>query len=289
MTKKLSHLILASILAVAMLVPLFPQQAQAQSARQELLSRFQQRVLIFNRVLLRADNVLTTPRVLAILSAALGIPVPILEAELEASALPINIFVLAQLMARTAGVPVVRIIDLINLNRNFGQIALQFSLLDQPFTFRMDSLIDILLAQTASALGGEEIPNDTVINEFFLAVRALKAQFDNLATTIGDPITFQTVVFRGLAIETGLSVGTITNLRSLLPPDLQVGDFVVFLLAFNSLNLPIFAPDGGRIELVSDDVIISFFLDGGLPLPIFTNRIIYFQRRVISMTDGSSA
>jgi hypothetical protein len=291
MKKRISHFFLAAIMAAVTLLPMFAQTASAQtfedpSPRKTVLAnQFNRRANLFTRVLIETSGTVGVDRTLFILAGALGIPVTIIQSEFANFSLSIDRFVMVQLLSRASGINTAFIVNLVNMNRNFGQIALQLNVPLRLVLFRMNGLLDIFSTEFRISTGALVL--DRAKLEASLAVQfgLLNSRLALFQNMLGLP-AFNALLLRRLAFETGQSFDTMVSLRDLLA-NLPADQFVTFVLADNTLSAAInVGLERNGVVLVTPGGIYGRFESSSIPIQLLLNRLQIFQRSMNDDDEG---
>jgi len=290
MNMRFTRFFLVAILAFASLMPMFAQTVAAQSVdgfqgRVVFINQFNRRVSIFNNVALRASDVIGNTRIMFLLSAQLGVPVTILNHEFAASGLGIEVFAASQILSRTAGVPSVFVIDLVNSGRNFGQIALQLNVQPRLAFLRLNGLMNVFVDEVNVVLGVNRRVETDFALELNEALDLFSRRFSLFVNVLGES-AFNAVLLNRLSFETGLSLDALISMRA----DMATfsGDqFALFVLldnSFNSaLNIALARNDGA---IITPGGIFGILRDSDIPISLFLNRALVFMRAVDNEVDG---
>lgn len=279
MNKKITHFLLAALIAVCSLVPMFPQSTQAgtltDSQRRILL--INQRAVVFGQTIDRATLLLGQDRVLFLTSASLGIIESELQLQFSEFGLPLNSFILAQVMARSAGVPVNFVINLINLDRTFGQIALQLNTPIRLMLFRIDSFVNLFVDQADQAMGSITLTQDQLLTNLTKSVNVFETRMGIFSNMLG-PQLFTTVLLNRLSFETGMSVADILALRTELN-NLTLSMFSLFVLTNNTLTSSANISIGSEV-VVNPDGLFLVMQSNQIPVGLFSDRLTFFIKAI---------
>src|SRR5439155_5098412 len=124
--KKVSHFVIALIMAVAMVFPMVPKSVNAQSmstSDRAFIDQLNAIITAFNLSCNNAELVLGPERLTFFTGTSLGIPVSQLEAQRLAFGVPTNVFIVSQIIGQSSGVPGSGIIQMFQTNPDFGRIA----------------------------------------------------------------------------------------------------------------------------------------------------------------------
>src|SRR5439155_26911091 len=125
--KKVSHFVIALIMAVAMVFPMVPKSVNAQSmstSDRAFVDQLNAIIAAFNVSCNNAELVLGPQRLTFFTGTSLGIPVSQLELQRQMFGVPTNVFIEAHIIGQAAGVPGTRILEMFRTNPDFGRIAL---------------------------------------------------------------------------------------------------------------------------------------------------------------------
>jgi len=291
MNKKVSKFFVVAIMALASFMPMFAQAVRAQDTvvdsprKVVLINQFNRRAFLFSDVALRASNIVGNQRMLFLLSAQLGIPVTILHAEFSASGLGIDAFLLGTLLARSAGVPSVFVFDLINSGRNFGQVALQLNVPFRISFLRISGLMSTLIDEINIANGFVPPAAQSEV-ELNVAIANFQSRFNLFQNVLGAQ-ALNTLLIRRLSFETGLDVQSLIDLQGQLPVDFSGDQFALFVLLDNTMSAAVrVALERNGVAIVTPGGIFGRLLESEIPVSLFLNRMIIFQRVITQDTEA---
>lgn len=295
MNKKLSKLFLVAILALASLLTILPQQANAQNFRQiddpaprkvVLVNQFNRRSNVVLQAALRASGTVTNARMLFLLSGLLGVPVTVLESDFAAFNLTIENFVLAQIIARSVGVPMQDVVGQLQLGLSFGQIAVIFNVPQRPFFLRLGAFNEALLLEIGISQGIVVADPAEVQAKLAIALGALNERFIMSEHVLGNRVVTD-LVLRRLAIDTGNDLNFLIDLRGQLG-SIELSEFVMFVLADNILSsaVRVGLEFNGNV-LVTRGGIFGRFDDSEIPVSLLLGRVLIFTRQINNDTNGA--
>lgn len=293
MNKKLSHLFFVAILAFAMLIPLFPQSAAAQTTggsttvtRIIVVNQFNARAILFTNTLVTANATLGQSRLLFLTAADLGVPLDLLNIQLTDSGLPMQTFILANVFARAGGVPLNFVVDLINSGRNFGQIALALNLPVRLTFTRMSNFTDIIAQEIAFITG--LLVNDpaAILASITAALNDLNSRFAVLQNLVGTQ-AFNRLLINRLAFETGFTTDNILALRAQMFT-FTLADFTTAILARNTFGAINHVLSFDDAVLVTPGGIFGVLNDQEIPASLLLHRLVIIQKVVNTSTTTTT-
>lgn len=277
MKKKLSHVIFASFLALALLVPMFPSTAKA-NVSQRNMDLFLEQMALFGRVIDNSVTVLGVQRVVVLTSVATGIPESSLTLNAQLFGLSLRDFIAASIIAHSAGVPVSFVVDRLNLNRDFGQIALELNFPIKLALLRINSLITAFNGEIAIQTGMVQPNLNQNLIDLTTAFNVMNKRFDFLVLSLGQQ-TAVSAVFTILTKETGLSPEILAAMRQTLPPaNASLGQFSSFVLGRTSLSAANGPVLNDAVVYLSPARFIRALDDNNIPSSFFTARAVFFSK-----------
>jgi hypothetical protein len=129
MSKKITHGVFAFLIAIALLVPIFPHSTLAASATagpatSVKLAKLNERIDAFDLAVNRAELTLGHQRTMFLTAAAFGMPLNTLNIEFSEQALPTNRFILAVMIVRSSNVPLSTVASMLRTGENAGEIVI---------------------------------------------------------------------------------------------------------------------------------------------------------------------
>jgi hypothetical protein len=290
MKKKLTHVILAAILAFGAIVSMFPKAATANAASvNNKVILFNSRAAIFSNAVLNAQGVLGNNQILVLTAGMLGVSINDLNTEFGAFNLPIDQFVILQVLAHMGNVPPQFIFNRLESGLSLGQISL---IINAPFRlvlFNIDNFASVFTNQVAIATG--QLTNDQVIAAFNAALDNLNQQFTVFATTL-TPTVFNALVIRRLAFETGF---TASQIRTALLQLINTGTTAMISAAVIAVSTTLAVQPtpfvNGTMEeliapLINRTAIITNFNENGVPVTVFNGRSVSFVQEVATTMNA---
>jgi hypothetical protein len=294
MNKKVTHLFFAFILTIATLIPMFPQQAQAQSAGDVTFAgqQFNRRVIAFNRILARAQASLPEARLLLITSVALGISTEDISLNFVNLGLPsqmnMNDFILVLVISRSANISVQEVINALGTTKNFGLVITSLgidvnSVNFRSLLFRINGLMADLEAEISIQLGQTQLDSQFTVANLELSLSLFRERFNRFDNRIAN---FNAVFAEILIAETSLTLADLVELRAQFPnlSDADLSLMALILTSINGSRLPDgnadFIVGGVPMDNLDADVIFKLFEQRGIPVFAFGSRLDAFTRRM---------
>jgi len=220
-----------------------------------------------------------TPRVKFLISAGLGVPAAQVESDFQNSLMPLGDFVVAEIIADTAGVPIQTVVDMAN-DHTISEVCMILNLSPSQILALINAFINACNNEI-SGLG--QTDTNTMVNLFTTVLRRTDNRFDLIAARLGTN-TFNAIVDARLSFETGLSITVFQQIRSTLPSNFTTTQLVVSVLVAGTINAVI----PGSFDLSSNlflnsnlftpSVIAELLSMNNIPAGLIAARIEIFQR-----------
>lgn len=254
MFKKLTHVFLASALALASFAPLAPQTALADDVIRSTPSinapnapptfgpmplldgggELNFRLLAFREAVDSVAGIVGPDRVIDLTGAATGTPTEIIQDHVIDSGMPITDVVASEIIATVTDTPPDTVIDMVQDSGDLIDVCFDLGLPLELFLQRLNCFTKTCNLEAGIAVGRIQ-PNLDVFLRLDRTVTNFDNRFDLLATRFGSQTANQ-ALFRLLSIETGVPVVQIQNLQSNVGSDVTLGRFAVSLLIASSVN-----------------------------------------------------
>jgi len=297
MNKKFRHVILASVLAFATIFTM-ASSASAQcgtcpsgssganvnsgaNANLVFISRFNDLVLNFDQSFELVERNFGTARAITLSGAVVGINVSQLQLQASNFGLPMNRFLMAEIIARSAGVTTTRVITSLG-NRTFGDVALMFGVPLRVASARIGAFVSVFNSELALHSGiVQPISDDELIAILSRLFQNLDNRFNVFVVRLGNP-TFDALLLARLALETNLDISTVRDLR-LRFSNLTIGNFTGALLLASAVSAATLEEMGFILE--NFDVTTFYgaaraLSANGVPVQVMVSRVDTFQRIV---------
>src|SRR5689334_14903186 len=126
MNKNFTHGIFACLIALALLIPIFPTSTLAAGPSSSTkLAKLNEKIDAFDLAVARAEQTLGHQRMMFLTAAALGMPLNMLNSEFNDQALPINRFIIAVMIVRSSKAPLSTVASMLRTGENVGEIVIQ--------------------------------------------------------------------------------------------------------------------------------------------------------------------
>jgi hypothetical protein len=285
MNKKFRHVILASFLAFATIFTM-ASSASAQSGADSsadlvFVNRFNVLVRNFDQTFELVERNFGTARAITLSGAIVGINVSQLQLQASTFGLPINRFLMTDLIARSAGVTTTRVITSLG-NRTFGEVALMFGVPLKVASARIGAFVSVFNSELALQAGiVQPISDDELIAILSRLFQNLDNRFNVFVVRLGDS-TFDALLLARLALETNLEISTVRDLRFRFS-NLTIGNFTGALLLASAVSAATLEEMGFILE--NFDVTTFYgaaraLSTNGVPVQVMVSRVDTFQRIV---------
>lgn len=297
MNKKFRHVIFASVLAFASLFTM-ASSASAQcgtcpsgnsgantnsstSANLVFVSRFNDLVRNFDQSFELVERNFGTARAITLSGSIVGINVSQLQLQASGFGLPINRFLMAEIIARSAGVTTNRVVTSIG-NRTFGDVALMFGVPLRVASSRIGAFVTVFNSELAVQSGTvQPSSNDELIAILTRLFQLLDARCNVMAVRLGDS-TFDALLLARLALETNLDISTVRDFR-LRFSNLSTGNFTGALLLASAVSAATLEEMGfvlENFEVTTPYGAARALSANGIPVQVMVSRVDSFQRIV---------
>jgi len=260
-------LIVASVLLLTFAVQTFSQSGRNAGLRSSINN--------FNRSLTQAEPALGDQKIFTLLSQGVGEPAPLLQGNFQQSGLTLSSFILAEIIARLSGENLALVVGLINQNLSLSQILQLVNIDRDIFILAINIFANTFNNEVATINGNPLVTPDQMNQHLNTIINRTNDTFTTLANNFGTEI-FKAVLNRQLSKATGIPESSILSLEESLPSSVTIGQFVIALIATNSININIgndtITPDQFN-RLKNNTDLVNGLVSNGIPLNLFVGRV----------------
>jgi len=277
MNKKLTHGLFAFLLAIALLIPIFPSSTLAGTSNAVKLAKLNEKIDQFDLAVSRAEQTLGHPRTMFLTAAALGMSLKTLDAEFDSQALPTNRFIIAVMIVRSSNVSLATVANMLRTGENVGEIVVQLSLFLKLSIFRLDSFIDALNSEIALSNGSSQQDLTSLKISFNNSMSALDAHMQLYRTRLGSEL-FNMLLFNRLGQETGMDPNEMDTLQRTFGTKTTAAQFTMMVLTANTINATMNGDFVLRKDLLIADELVTEMTRFQIPISIINGRLAYMQK-----------